>query len=233
MWHLFRVSEGNAQQLKPDKISTKAQEAMIQIIEGAKVRKYWANHSIFPQEMESAINWESVKLAQEKRSFNLNRWSSKMAAGFIPSGLVMKDRGLWEGSVCPCNCGKELEVPEHMNNCKKAKGLWSQLTFILTEWVPKEDLAPGVITALATGLKQWKEDDGYKANHNWSAQIKDAFTQQTAIGWEAASKGMLLPECPLQKKAVQTSWHKGSHLNHQETLGCLLGSQATSKQGPA
>eukprot|EP00957_Ditylum_brightwellii_P071680 5449555-Ditylum_brightwellii.AAC.1 len=109
----------------------------------------------------------------------------------MATGLVMQDRGLWEGSACPRNCGEELEGPEHVYMCKKANGVWSQLTSILTEWALKEDLVPGIIVALATGLKQWREDDEYKVNHNWSAQIKDAFTQQTLIGWEAAAKRML------------------------------------------
>eukprot|EP00957_Ditylum_brightwellii_P137921 10515066-Ditylum_brightwellii.AAC.1 len=113
-----------------------------------------------------------------------------MAADFLPTGYSMQDRGLWEGSACPQQCREEIESPEHVYKCPKADELWAKLTSIITEWASKEDIAPGITAAITTGLKQWRDEDGYRVEPCWSRQIKHAFHDQTDIGWEAAAKGM-------------------------------------------
>eukprot|EP00957_Ditylum_brightwellii_P000083 5594-Ditylum_brightwellii.AAC.1 len=47
------------------------------------------------------------------------------------------------------------------------------------------------MAAITTGITQWRNGDDLVTCENWSQDIKDAFREQTNIGWEAALKGFL------------------------------------------
>eukprot|EP00957_Ditylum_brightwellii_P086037 6545327-Ditylum_brightwellii.AAC.1 len=59
------------------------------------------------------IDWNAIKLAQEKSNFFQNQWASRWAAEVIPTGTVMQDRELWGAAECPRGCTEEMETPNH------------------------------------------------------------------------------------------------------------------------
>eukprot|EP00957_Ditylum_brightwellii_P159039 12104700-Ditylum_brightwellii.AAC.1 len=68
----------------------------------------------------------------------------------------MEDRGRWDHSKCPQNCGEELEHASHVLQCPKGDGVWRKLQHILQEWGVNSDAAPGLMAALTEGLDQWR-----------------------------------------------------------------------------
>eukprot|EP00957_Ditylum_brightwellii_P201204 15324552-Ditylum_brightwellii.AAC.1 len=72
-------------------------------IEGSKLLGFWSQHYIYSPAAENLIDWAAISWAREKMSFQQKRWSSKLAAEFIPTGAIMEDRGRWDHSKCPQN----------------------------------------------------------------------------------------------------------------------------------
>eukprot|EP00957_Ditylum_brightwellii_P154899 11789595-Ditylum_brightwellii.AAC.1 len=64
----------------------------------------------------------------------------------------MQDRGTWSDASCPRNCGEEMETTDHIYTCQKANTLWRKLQQILTKWAIKNNVAPGLLTAILLGL---------------------------------------------------------------------------------
>eukprot|EP00957_Ditylum_brightwellii_P152909 11638421-Ditylum_brightwellii.AAC.1 len=88
-------------------------------------------------------------------------------------------------------CDEEMETALHVVECPLATPLWQNLQSILFEWAAKEKAKPGIMAAINTGITQWRNGDDLVTCENWPHDIKDAFGEQTNIGWEAALKGFL------------------------------------------
>eukprot|EP00957_Ditylum_brightwellii_P156062 11878656-Ditylum_brightwellii.AAC.1 len=84
-----------------------------------------------------------------------------------------------------------MEDAEHIIKCPMANLLWIKIQQILTEWGTNNRAAPRMITALLTGLHQWREYEPSQPPHGISNEIKEAFLDQTQIGYNAALKGFL------------------------------------------
>eukprot|EP00957_Ditylum_brightwellii_P023941 1805401-Ditylum_brightwellii.AAC.1 len=73
------------------------------------------------------VDWHAIKLARKNMDFFKNRWSSRWAAEFTPTGTEMEDQGTWDSAKCPRNCGEEMEMPAHVVQCTKANILWTKI----------------------------------------------------------------------------------------------------------
>eukprot|EP00957_Ditylum_brightwellii_P025986 1964610-Ditylum_brightwellii.AAC.1 len=81
------------------------------------------------------------------------------------------------------------------------------------------------MVAIITGITQWKNCDDLVSCKNWSQDIKDAFGEQTNIGWEAMIQAQYYAQLKrrqtgksfvssLIKKLCDDSWDFWQHCNH-------------------
>eukprot|EP00957_Ditylum_brightwellii_P144700 11023627-Ditylum_brightwellii.AAC.1 len=100
------------------KVTTKAEDALNRTIKGSKLLNYCKEHFTFNPKTSKEIGWKAIGIAREKIPFQKQKWSSKVAADFLPVGCTMQDREMRQTVERPRRCSKELKTGAHIFECQ-------------------------------------------------------------------------------------------------------------------
>lgn len=158
-----------------------------------------------------------------------------MTGNLLLVGEKMHERGTWRHPTCPRECGCEKETRLHPFQCSKGDSIWNKLTVTMHKWGSFNHAAPGVISAILTGISAWRTQQSAQRMEMKPA-INEAFQHQARIGWAQALMGLLSPKwaniqnehllsirskrsgrqwmASLIRKLWDVSWDLWNHRNH-------------------
>lgn len=164
-------------------------------------------------------------------SFSKQKWASRLAADFLPSGKRMHEHEEWPSPACPLACGCPDKDSFHILWCPHLADTWASIESVLLEWGRNANAAPGLIAVILLGIQQWRSPPSGTLPSfpempvippEIRMQLRVAFDAQSELGWRPLLLGFMVPNWT----ATQQSYFQAKN---SKSSGMLLVSHLARK----
>jgi hypothetical protein len=177
------------------KISSEVGKALIEHIDGKRIKKYWTKKGIFGEGTVSDVDWEAVHHAARNSTQSRRTWISKHTSGHCGTNKMMKRWNQRETSVCP-RCPEEVEDSNHVWLCRGADAdqEWSKSIGVFREALTEElETMPEIVIIICEQLERWRFGDEAEVGTEESIEeiqdLGDVVERQNRLGWRSFLEG--------------------------------------------
>lgn len=162
------------------------------IIEGDKLKQFWAEKERCEQIQLRHIAWDARFRASASSSFYQQKFVVKMCTGTLPCGVTMKRYKFWDSAHCK-RCERYVETPVHVFRCEATQARLQQdiTRQRLLEAMKDSDTCPTIIKSFGREIKEWQMGNAFANLKRIQDPNREACEEQARLGWEKIWKGVL------------------------------------------
>jgi hypothetical protein len=177
------------------KISSDVGKALIEHIDGKRIRKYWADKGTFGEGEAKDVDWEAVHHAARNSTQSRRTWISKHSSGHCGTNKMMFRWQQRDTPACP-RCPEEVEDAKHVWLCRgsEANQEWTKsMGGFQAALIEELETNPAIAVKIREQLEKWRygeETDGnMEVTTEESQDLVDAVEKQNKLGWRSFFEG--------------------------------------------
>jgi putative intracellular protease/amidase len=172
------------------KICGGLQAAIEEAIHGPRSLAHWTKRGKFGNVDSTAVDWEATGWGMKAAKTSRRHWVSKHTSGFCATGRMMKRRQQRVTDECP-RCHQANEDADHIWRCQDPRALeiWKSSIDTLESWLRRQNTAPGIITAICSGLLAWHRDAPRPPITDTFVGVQSTAAAQDELGWQSLLEG--------------------------------------------
>ena len=176
-----------------EKITKDIRKRIIDHIQGSKIKEHISRTNEITMQVVENIDWDGIERAAKSLTISRKIWLMKHVSGFAPTASKMVHRNEWDTNLCP-QCQKHKEDVDHIMICKHPDAYEKRMKSIveLKKWMESAKTSPQIVECIILTMIAGPNATFEEMLPGSADQlIRDAATEQDAIGWNNLCKGRL------------------------------------------